>query len=543
VDALVIEMGAAYPELVKAQEQVKRVLRMEEEKFAETLEQGMKILDADIKTMSGTVIPGETVFRLYDTFGFPVDLTADIAREKNLTLDMQGYEKAMQQQQDMSRSSSAFGIDYNADLDLQGTTDFTGYENIDDQALVTTLIRDGEQVDALASGEQGMVVLDKTPFYAESGGQAGDSGSLEADNVLFNVQDTQKQGSGVFTHIGTVKKGTLKVGDTLQAHVDQVKRTATALNHSATHLLHAALRKVLGEHVTQKGSLVDSERLRFDFSHFEAVTPEQLQTIETLINDQIRENAEVETRVTDFDSAVAAGAMALFGEKYSDEVRMLRIGDFSIELCGGTHVNRAGDIGLCKIVSEAGIASGIRRIEALTGQAALAYVAGTEDTLRQIAQMVKGAPDNAGNKVQQVLEKNRKLEKELEQLKAKMASSAGSELSASAVDVGGIKVLAARLDGVDPKSLRDTVDQLKNKLGSAAVVLATVKGDKVSLIAGVTKDQTNRLKAGDLVNCVAQQVGGKGGGRPDMAQAGGNDPSGLDNALAGVADWVSQQLD
>jgi alanyl-tRNA synthetase len=294
--------------------------------------------------------------------------------------------------------------------------------------------------------------------------------------------------------------------------------------------------------VTQKGSLVDAERLRFDFSHFEAVTPEQLHTIETLINDQIRQNAEVETRVTDFDSAVAAGAMALFGEKYSDEVRMLKIGDFSTELCGGTHVNRAGDIGLCKIVSEAGIASGIRRIEALTGQAALAYVTGTEDKLRQIAQMVKGAPDNAGNKVQQVLEKNRKLEKELEQLKAKMASSAGSELSASAVDVGGIKVLAARLDGVDPKSLRDTMDQLKNKLGSAAVVLATVQGDKVSLIAGVTKDQTSRLKAGDLVNCVAQQVGGKGGGRPDMAQAGGNDPSGLDSALAGVADWVSQQL-
>jgi len=542
VDALVAEMGDAYPELVKAQDLVKRILRKEEEKFAETLEQGMKILDADIRDMQGTVIPGETVFRLYDTYGFPVDLTADIAREKNLTLDMPGYEQAMEHQRSMGRSASSFGIDYNSSIDLQGSTDFTGYEHIEDQAEVTTLIKNGEVVEVLSAGEQGMVITDKTPFYAESGGQAGDSGTLENNQCLFNVQDTQKQGSGVFTHIGSVVKGEIRVGNHLIARVDKDKRLATARNHSATHLLHAALRKVLGEHVTQKGSLVDAERLRFDFSHFEAVSPEQLQTIEAMVNEQIRQNAVAETRVTDFDTAVAEGAMALFGEKYGDEVRMLRLGDFSTELCGGTHVQRAGDIGLCKIISEAGIASGVRRIEALTGQGALEYVEKTENQLREIAQMVKGTQDDSSSKVQQILEKNRKLEKELEQLKSKLASSAGSELSESAVDVAGIKVLAARLDGVDPKSLRDTVDQLKNKLGSAAIVLATVKDDKVSLIAGVTKDKIGQIKAGDLVNMVAQQVGGKGGGRPDMAQAGGNDPAGLDKALADVPAWVNEQL-
>jgi len=542
VDALVAEMGDAYPELVKAQDQVKRVLRMEEEKFSETLEQGMKILEADIKDMQGSEIPGETVFRLYDTYGFPVDLTADIAREKDLTLDMAGYEQAMEQQRSMGRSASAFGVDYNSEIDLQGTTDFTGYDHLEDQVQVTTLINNGEIADVLSSGDQGMIVTDKTPFYAESGGQAGDSGTLESSSFTFRVQDTQKQASGVFTHMGVVEKGDIRVGEKLAAHVDKSKRQATALNHSATHLLHAALRKVLGEHVSQKGSLVDAERLRFDFSHFEAVTPEQLQTIETMVNEQIRLNAVAETKVTDFDTAVAEGAMALFGEKYGDEVRMLRLGDFSTELCGGTHVERAGDIGLCKITSEAGIASGVRRIEALTGQAALEYVENTESHLRNIAQMLKGTQEDSANKVQQVLDKNRKLEKELEQLKAKLASSAGSELSESAVDVAGIKVLAARLDGVDPKSLRDTVDQLKNKLGSAAIVLATVKDDKVSLIAGVTKDQIGNIKAGDLVNTVAQQVGGKGGGRPDMAQAGGNDPSGLDKALADVPAWVNEQL-
>jgi len=541
VDALVAEMGEAYPELVKAQEQVKRVLKMEEEKFAETLEQGMKILEADIKDMQGTVIPGDTVFKLYDTYGFPVDLTADIAREKQLTLDMPGYEKAMDHQREMARSASHFVGEHGADLGLEGSTEFTGYEHLDDQVEVLNLVRNGEQVDTLQAGEQGMVVVDQTPFYAESGGQAGDSGSLESAAGTFQVQDTQKQG-GVFTHIGVLEKGELYVGDKLHARVDQARRQATALNHSATHLLHAALREVLGEHVAQKGSLVDAERLRFDFSHFEPVTEQQIQTIENRVNEQVRLNTAVETKVTDFDTAVAEGAMALFGEKYGDEVRMLKIGAFSTELCGGTHVKRAGDIGLCKITSESGIASGVRRIEALTGQAALEHVEQTEASLRQIAQLLKGSQENVGSKVQQVLDKNRKLEKELEQLKGKLASSAGSELTSAAVEVDGIKVLAARLDGADPKSLRDTVDQLKNKLGSAAVVLAAVNGEKVSLIAGVTQDQTKRIKAGDLVNSVATQVGGKGGGRPDMAQAGGNDPSGLDSALAAVPGWISQQL-
>jgi len=542
VDALVTEMGAAYPELVKAQDQVQRVLKMEEEKFAETLEQGMKILEADIKDMQGKVISGDTVFKLYDTYGFPVDLTADIAREKQLTLDMPGYEKAMEQQREMARSASNFGNDYSADLNLEGKTDFTGYEDLEGQVKIVALIKDGEQVDALKQGDQGMVVVDQTPFYAESGGQAGDAGTLESGDNSFIVQDTQKQSSGVFTHNGALQTGKIKVGDTLNAHVNKTQRQATALNHSATHLLHAALRHVLGEHVSQKGSLVDAEKLRFDFSHFEPVTDEQIQTIENMINEQIRLNAVVETKVTDFDTAVAEGAMALFGEKYGDEVRMLKMGKFSTELCGGTHVKRAGDIGLCKVTSESGIASGVRRIEALTGQAALEHVEQTERNLRQIAQMLKGSQDNIGAKVQQVLDKNRKLEKELEQLKAKLASSAGSELTSSAVEVDGIKVLAARLDDTDPKSLRDTVDQLKNKLGSAAVVLAAVNGDKVSLIAGVTKDQVKRIKAGDLVNSVALQVGGKGGGRPDMAQAGGNDPTNLDSALAAVPEWISQQI-
>ncbi len=542
VDALVVEMGEAYPELVKAQEQVKRVLKMEEEKFAETLEQGMRILEADIRQMKGVVIPGETVFKLYDTFGFPVDLTADIAREKNLTLDIPGYEKAMDQQREMARSASQFGADYHSQVELAGKTGFSGYEHTDDVASVTALVKEGEQVRELSTGEKGLVVMDRTPFYAESGGQAGDAGYLEVEGSLFRVLDTQKQASGAVIHIGTMEKGGLKIGDTVQARVDQARRQATAMNHTATHLLHAALRSVLGSHVSQKGSLVNADRLRFDFSHFEPVTAEQLQAIESMVNEQIRLNTEVQTRVTDYDTAVAEGAMALFGEKYGDEVRLLKIGDFSAELCGGTHVNRAGDIGLLKITSEGGIASGVRRIEALTGQAAVEFVEQTENSLRQIAQLVKGSPGDAGNKVQQILAKNRKLEKELEQLKSRLASAAGSELSDSAVEVKGVKVLAVRLDGADPKSLRDTVDQLKNKLGSAAVVLAAVNGEKVSLIAGVTKDQTSRLKAGDLVNTVARQVGGKGGGRPDMAQAGGNDPSGLDAALAGVADWVGRQL-
>jgi alanyl-tRNA synthetase len=542
VDPLITEMGDAYPELTSSRDQVVKVLRLEEERFAETLEQGMKILEGDIASLKGDVIPGETVFRLYDTYGFPADLTADIARERKLTLDMDGFEKAMNAQRDRARNASQFAVDYSDRLDIEGVTDFTGYDHLKDTSQVIALMRDHETVDSLNEGEDGMVILDKTPFYAESGGQAGDTGTLQGDNFVFEVKDTQKQGVGVFAHMGTVRSGSINKGSMVEARVEPGKRKATALNHSATHLLHAALRQVLGEHVTQKGSLVDSERLRFDFSHFEPVTQEQLLEIERLVNDQIRLNSEVETRVMDYDSAVEAGAMALFGEKYGDEVRVLRIGDFSTELCGGTHVNRAGDIGLFKIVSESGIASGVRRIEGVTGANAIDYMVKTEANLQRIAEMLKGSRDNVGTKVSQVLEKNRKLEKELEQLKGKLASSAGSELSSSAVDIDGIKVLAARLDGVDPKSLRDTVDQLKNKLGSAAIVLATVSGEKVSLIAGVTKEQTSKIKAGELVNIVAQQVGGKGGGRPDMAQAGGNDPSGLDAALQAVPDWIRQQL-
>jgi alanyl-tRNA synthetase len=541
VAVLAEDMGAAYPELAKAQDQVERVLRQEEERFAETLDQGMRILEEAIAKLQGKVIPGEVVFRLYDTYGFPADLTADVARERGLTLGMAGFEQAMEQQRERARAASQFGVDYGQRLELHGETEFTGYDRLADRGQVVALARGGEPAAALEAGEEGAVVLDRTPFYAESGGQVGDRGMLEGDGCRFEVQDTQKQG-GAFLHVGRVISGRLTVGTELAAQVDVDKRQATVLNHSATHLLHAALRQLLGEHVTQKGSLVAPDRLRFDFSHFEAVSREQLREIEDLVNAQIRVNADAETRVMSYDDAVGAGAMALFGEKYGDTVRVLRIGDFSTELCGGTHVRRAGDIGLFKIVSEGGVAAGVRRIEAVTGAQALDYIEQTERELQSVAELVKGGRDTAEDKVRQLVERSRKLEKELEQLKAKLASSAGSELASQAVEVGGIQVLAARLDGADPKGLRDTVDQLKNKLGAAAVVLAAVNGDKVSLVAGVTKTESARVKAGELVNMVATQVGGKGGGRPDMAQAGGNDPSGLDQALAGVSEWVRERL-
>ena len=535
-------MGDAYPELVQARAQVERVLKQEEERFAETLDQGMKILDADIAALKGKEIPGATVFKLYDTYGFPVDLTADIARERNLVLDMTGFEREMNAQRERARAASQFGVDYNAGLKVEGCTDFTGYERLLDQARVTALFRGTEPVQQLQTGEEGVVILDHTPFYAESGGQVGDRGVLETAQARFEVRDTLKQGQGVHAHIGMLASGTLQVGDAIEARVDEVLRRATMLNHSATHLLHAALRQVLGTHVQQKGSLVNPERLRFDFSHFEAVKPDELARIERLVNEQIRINHAVETRIMDMDNAVKAGAMALFGEKYGAEVRVLSMGDFSVELCGGTHVGRAGDIGLFKIVSEGGIASGVRRIEAVTGQHALDYVNATEKALGSIAGLVKGTSQDVEQKVGQLVERSRKLEKELEQLKAKLASAQGSDLASQAVQIGDLKLLVARLDGIDPKALRDTVDQLKNKLGSGAILLATVAGGKVSLIAGVTKDQTARIKAGDLVNCVAEQVGGRGGGRPDMAQAGGTQPENLDQALAGVPDWVKSQL-
>jgi len=542
VAPLAEEMGEAFPELKAAQVQVERVLKKEEERFAETLEQGMKILEACVAKMEGAVIPGDTVFQLYDTYGFPVDLTADFARENNLTVDHAGFETAMSAQRERARSASSFGADYDQDIKLDVQTEFTGYEHLDDQVHIIGLYKKGQPVDSLQDGEEGVVVLDKTPFYAESGGQIGDCGKIEADGAVFEVTDTQKQGGNLFLHKGRLISGILSNGQLCDARVSATDRKATELNHSATHLLHAALRQVLGDHVAQKGSLVNPERLRFDFSHFEPVTAFEISTVERIVNEQVRANNPVISQVMAKDDAVKAGAMALFGEKYGDEVRVLKIGEFSTELCGGTHVERAGDIGCFKIINETGVAAGVRRIEAVTGGGCIEWIAGRDHALASIAGLVKSAPEKAPEKVEQLIEKNRLLEKQLERLNAKLASSAGNELGAQAVDVGGIKVLAVKLDGVDSKSLKDMVDQLKNKLGSAAIVLAVVDGDKVSLIAGVTKDQMERIKAGDLVNFVATKVGGKGGGRPDMAQAGGNDSSGLADALAQVPAWIQTQL-
>ncbi|MEN8106877.1 MAG: alanine--tRNA ligase [Pseudomonadota bacterium] len=542
VEPLCSEMGAAYPELPDNCSHVEQVLKREEERFAETLEQGMRILEADLEGMQGKIISGETVFKLYDTYGFPVDLTADYARERGLSLDMKGFNREMGAQRDRARAASQFGVEYSASFDIEGCTDFTGYEHVSDVSVITGLFRDGEPVEQLTAGDNGIVILERTPFYAESGGQVGDRGVLVNGNNRFNVSDTQKQGSGVFAHIGMLEQGELHTGETVTASIDVARRQATVLNHSGTHLLHAALRTVLGDHVQQKGSLVDPERLRFDFSHYEPLTAEQLQTIEDMVNAQIRVNAEAVTRVMSIDDAKSSGAMALFGEKYDDEVRVLSLGEFSVELCGGTHVRHAGDIGLLKITAESGIAAGVRRIEAVTGERALQWVSGNEARLQRVAELVKGSREDVDEKVSQLLEKNRALEKELQQLKGKLASSQGSDLASKAIDVEGIKVLAARMEGADARTLRETLDQLKNKLGSAAVVLAAVKGEKISLVAGVTSDRTSQIKAGELVNVVASQVGGKGGGRPDMAQAGGNQPEHLDAALESVTGWVQEQL-
>ena len=542
VDALDAQMGDAYPELRNAKEHVKRVLRVEEERFAETIEQGMRILEDAIDELDGKVIPGEVVFKLYDTYGFPLDLTADIAREHELDVDTEGFEREMAAQRERARAASNFGAEQSADVQLDGETDFTGYERLDDRSTVIGLFKDGEAIDSLSAGEKGMVVLDRTPFYAESGGQAGDAGKLIANGMQFSVSDTQKQGGAVFGHIGQVSEGELSIGDSVAAEVDIQRRLDTQLNHSATHLLHAALRNILGDHVQQKGSLVEAARLRFDFSHFEPIPREQLLEIERLVNRQIRENHMVETRIMAIEDAKASGAMALFGEKYDDQVRVLRMGEFSVELCGGTHVKSTGDIGLFKITMETGIASGVRRIEAVTGEHALDYIGETEKNLLRIAEQVKSGSADAADKVAQMVEHTRKLEKELQQLKSRLASAAGSDLASQAVDVNGAKVLAASLVGVEPKSLRDMLDQLKNKLGSGVVLLITVNGSKVNLIAGVTKDLTDRCKAGDLVRIAAEKVGGKGGGRPDMAQAGGSDPSGVEAALALVEPWVREQM-
>ena len=542
VDALDEQMGDAYPELRNAKEHVKRVLRIEEERFAETIEQGMRILDESIDNLAGKTIPGEVVFKLYDTYGFPLDLTADIARERELDVDTVGFEREMAAQRERARAASHFSAEQSADVQLDGETDFTGYERLDDRSTVIGLFKDGEAIDKLTAGEKGMVVLDRTPFYAESGGQAGDSGQLVANGMQFSVSDTQKQGGAVFGHIGQVNEGDLSIGDSVAATVDTQRRLDTQLNHSATHLLHAALRQVLGDHVQQKGSLVEAARLRFDFSHFEPIPREQLIEIERLVNQQIRENHMVETRIMAIDDAKASGAMALFGEKYDDQVRVLRMGEFSVELCGGTHVKATGDIGLFKITMETGIASGVRRIEGVTGARALEHVEDDEDRLLRIGSVINAARDDLEEKVSKLVEQNRKLEKELQAVKSKLASAAGSDLASQAVDVNGAKVLAARLDGVEPKSLRDMLDQLKNKLGSGVVLLITINGEKVNLIAGVTKDLTDRCKAGDLVRVAAEKVGGKGGGRPDMAQAGGSDPAGVEAALSLVEPWVREQL-
>ncbi len=542
VAPLVVEMGDAYPELKQAQAQVERILKKEEERFAETLEQGMKILESCVAKLDGRVIPGDVVFLLYDTYGFPVDLTADFAREHDLTVDHAGFEVEMAAQRDRARSGGNFTADYDQDIKHDSQTEFTGYQSLKDSTKVTGLFKKGQAVESLLKGDEGVVILERTPFYAESGGQVGDSGRIETSGSVFYVIDTQKQGVDLFLHKGMVIEGEIKLDDMCELSVDKNKRLATESNHSATHLLHAALRQILGDHVSQKGSLVNAERLRFDFTHFEPMTADEIAEVERLVNEQIRLNNPVSATLMAKDEAVKAGAMALFGEKYGDEVRVLKIGDFSTELCGGTHVDRAGDIGLFKIISETGVAAGIRRLEAVTGQAALDWVAEREKALEEIAGLLKIAPEKATDKLKQFLEKSRAQEKQLEKLKARMASSAGGELSSQAVEIDGIKVLAVRVDDLDPKAMRTMIDQLKNKLGSAAIVLASVKGDKVSLIAGVSKDQISRIKAGDLVNAVAVKVGGKGGGRPDLAQAGGNDPAALDKALKHVPAWVKQQL-
>lgn len=543
VAALVEQMGEAYPELVKLQQHVEKVLRLEEEQFAKTLDKGLSILNDAIANMSGTVIDGETAFRLYDTYGFPVDLTADVARERGLTVDDEGFEKAMNVQREKARAAGNFGADYGTDLAIEGDTAFLGYEVLENTGQVKALFRGAEAVNNAAAGDELTLVLDQTAFYAESGGQAGDTGFLKADGVVFQVKDTTKEGSN-HLHQGVIVEGNVAVGDTLTACVDAEKRHTTALHHSATHLLHAALRTVLGEHVAQKGSLVTCDKLRFDFSHLEAVSADELQQIENMVNQQVRANTPVTTDLMDIETAKASGAMALFGEKYDDEVRVLSMGldRFSVELCGGTHAERTGDIGLLKITSESGIAAGVRRIEAVVGQHAMDFIAAEESSLDSIACLLKGSRDNVSEKVEQLLNRQRQLEKDLEAAKAKLASSAGNDLAAGARQVNGVAVLAARLDGADVNTLRTTMDQLKNKLGSAVIMLAADNAGKVTLLAGVTKDLIKSAKAGDAVKACAQYVDGRGGGKPEMAQAGGQKPEGIDEALAAFNSWADSTL-
>ncbi|MDN6314634.1 MAG: alanine--tRNA ligase [Halomonas sp.] len=547
VDALDAEMGEAYPELRRAREQIARILLKEEQQFARTLDHGMGLLDAALAELDGEVLPGETVFKLYDTYGFPFDLTADVCRERGVTPDEAGFQRELEAQRERARAASQFGADYTASVDVDGETTFTGYERLTDEARVVALVdAEGNDLAALEAGQKGIVVLDRTPFYGESGGQVGDTGYLHVGDGRFQVTDTQKQG-GHHLHQGVMIDGNLTVGADVRPQVDASLRMATVRNHSATHLLHKALRMVLGDHVQQKGSLVNAERLRFDFSHFEPMTAEQLVEVERLVNEQVLANAPTITEQMSLDQAKDKGAAALFEAKYTDSVRVLTIGadDFSIELCGGTHVARSGDIGCCHIVSEAGIASGVRRIEAITGEGALDYFYTQEACVQRLGERLKAKPEQVEARVESLVERNRTLEKELEQAKAKLASAAGSDMLGQARDVAGVKLLATQLEGVSGKELRGMLDQLKNKLDSGVIVLgvADKSAGKVSLIAGVTRDLTDRVKAGELVNHVASQVGGKGGGRPDMAQAGGSQPDALPGALDSVPAWLENALD
>jgi alanyl-tRNA synthetase len=551
VPALAQEMGGAYPELTQSAAHVAKVLRQEEERFAETLENGMALLEEAIQHLKGRkTIAGDTVFKLYDTYGFPVDLTADIARERGLSIDLAGFEQAMEGQRERSREASTFVMPETATISLSGGTvdllhsgpHFCGYDSLTGEAKIAAILKAGAEVKSAASGEDVQIVLDRTPFYAEAGGQVGDIGTLENAQSKFKVTDTKKLGDA-HLHIGRVESGSFTVGDTVTASVDADIRQATVLNHSATHLLHAALRKVLGTHVVQKGSLVAPDRLRFDFSHTQAVTPEELETIERLVNAEIRKNSAADIRYLPYGTAINAGAMALFGEKYGDEVRVLRFGDFSTELCGGTHVARTGDIGFFRITSEGGIASGIRRIEAVTGEGALDAVQQTDATLKRVAGALRGAPAEVEDKVTQLLERQKRLERELASAKAKLVAGHRGDLATRAVQVRGVHVLATSIDGADAQSLREAVDSLKGRLGSAVIVLATVTdGSKVSLVAGVTPDLVQTVSAGDLAGAVAAQIGGRGGGRPDFAQAGGSDPSKLEAALASVSKLVAEKL-
>ena len=542
VAPLVEVMGEAYPELARQQDEVAAVLEREERRFGETLDQGMKLLEGAIADLDQRVIPGDVAFRLYDTFGFPVDLTRDIARERDLVVDEEGFERAMQAQRERARSAGQFSARDGLPAELVSelpATDFLGYEQLAcEQAVVVAIVVDGHPVERLRSGEDALVILDRTPFYAESGGQVGDTGMVQTSAARFEVRDTRKLAGVFHGHFGRLEAGELAVGDRVSAAIDAGRRDCIIRHHSATHLLHSALREVLGAHVQQKGSLVAPDRLRFDFSHHEPLSDAQIREIERLVNQQIQANAEAESRHMAYDDAIAAGALAFFGDKYGDEVRVLRFGDFSTELCGGTHVQRMGDIGLFKVISETGISAGVRRIEAVAGQVAVDWLQALDRSMREVSGRLKASPEQLADRVEQLLDRSRQLEKELERLKGKLASAAGSDLAGQALDVAGVQLISAHLEGVDPNGLRDTVDQLKNKLGSGVVVLGTATDSGVRLVAGVTQDLTNRIKAGELVNYVASQVGGKGGGRPDFAQAGGSDAKALPAALASVRGWL-----